>query len=275
MRLFLKILKGGFCLIFCYIMLFSLNFLFVFTDRFITETKNSEEFAVYPDGVEIEGTDRISRDELLIITGLDRRRSYFELSERRLELFIYANRWVRRCAVKKMFPNRIKILIEEYKPAMIINGSEKANSGKNAYSLWFADSDGLVFKKAYPREADGSLPFFYIDSETVEGADRRMRIKRAIAIVKEWKKGKPECRVNRIYYDILNHYSMDCEVGGKRVSRVYLGAVPNDDDLGSKRKIFFNTLHKLQKKKMYAGEFHFDGEGDHRRVVLGRLVYGR
>ncbi len=209
-----KIKKIGsfiFILFFTYLLLFAFSFALAKTDSFIRETKKSDEFSVYPKNVIIEGIEKISREEILLLAGLDRKKSYFDISEKKGEVFLYTNRWIKKCSVKKMFPNTIKILIEEYKPAMIVNSIERRNGHKELYSLWFADKDGLVFKKALPHETKNSLPFFYIDMKISEGENKKEKIKKAVDILAEWKNVNEICTVNRIYFDMVNNYTIDCE----------------------------------------------------------------
>lgn len=255
-----------------YYAVFGFSAVFVKTGELIAETKKRDDFLIYPKDIEMSGIDRISREEVLVLTGLDKKKYFFDISEEKLEIYIRNNRWIKNCTVKKILPNRIKILIEEYKPAIIINSVEGHNGNKTVYTLWFADREGQVFKKAFPQESSKDLPFFYIDRESVESAEQKNRIRTAVEISEEWKKGERACAIQSIFYDLAGGYNIDCEFPDKKKAKVMLGILAKPGELMEKSNSFYTTAEKLRSNGMWAGEFSFEKEGARERVVIGQVI---
>ncbi len=273
MRLFVKIASYTAVALTVWLSAALCNAAIVTVNRAVGSYLKSDEFVVRQDTVEISGNKELTRYEVLLLAGLDKKRSWFDLSERDMELFIRSNNWVKRCEVRKLLPNRVKILIEEYVPAIVLSGRETGAQDNAGNILWFADRDGTVFKKAFPGESSRDLPLLFIDDSDRVQQERREMIQRAIAIAETWREGREVCTLIGIYRDAVNGFSADCEFQGGKSSRIRLGHLASGAaDAKELGKSFFDAARKLQSRSMFAAEYSFDGEKQDRKVIVGQLV---
>lgn len=93
--------------------------------------------------ITVEGVSRLSREEVLRAAGIRPRVNVLEVDlEAALER-MQAMPWVRTAVVKRRFPDRISIRIEEREPAALLA----------AGGLWLVDVGGEVFKPVEPGES--------------------------------------------------------------------------------------------------------------------------
>ncbi|HSW59233.1 MAG TPA: FtsQ-type POTRA domain-containing protein, partial [bacterium] len=154
--------------------LYFLTFIFVafftLSAQALREWKQSEMVRVSDDHVEISGNNMLSRKEVILLSGLESGKSWFDLDERRMEAYLLSSGWVKRAFVTKLFPDSLKIVLEEFVPAIVVNSRRSGsspNEKKDVSTLWFADSEGIVFKRTFPGETTALLPFFHIDNDAI------------------------------------------------------------------------------------------------------------
>ncbi len=247
---------------------------FVHTERYAAQLRASDEFAVTPDKVAVEGIVQLARDEVLLLAGFDRRLSWFDVDEHRAELFIRSNGWIKECEVQTIFPDRVRIRIVEYEPAIVVNSRETSGErGEGLYSIWFADADGVIFKKAFPREGKSELPLFFIEQErSPEG--RTALVRQAIAIAGEWRRHTDLCALRSIGYDRYDGFSLECEFPKRRTARILLGEPGTGDEIIKRRGgIFRDAAARLRDKRLFAGEFQFDARRGGDALIAGQVVH--
>ncbi len=88
-------------------------------------------------GVEVRGTSRLSRAEVVRLMGLDHGASIFSVPSRRHERAIARNPWIEGAAVRRQFPDRLIVDVTERKAQAIVNLG----------ALSYVDRNGVVFKK--------------------------------------------------------------------------------------------------------------------------------
>ncbi len=248
---------------------------FVGLERLSAAIHDSDYFAVMPERVSIEGASRLCRSEILLLAGLDRRVSWFDINEHRIELFIRTNGWIKRCVVNAVFPNKVRIFIEEYEPAIVVYRREtRGEKGEALYAMWFADREGTVFKKTFPGEHRGDLPLFFVENDAIPGRQREI-VERAIEIADEWKKHRNLCVLRSVSYDAFEGFSLECEFPRRHRSAVLLGEVEGKNAVAQRSELFRRAADGLLAKRLFAGEYLFEGRGGDTTLVTGKLVQHR
>lgn len=272
----IKIISSVFYFSVLYILTFIYVAFFNLSAEALNEWKRSEFVAVFPEQVDITGENRLTEREILLISGLDQRRSWFDLDERKIESFLMSSGWVKKASAKKLFPDSVKIVVEEYLPFIVVNSrkkSDKDNIKKDLNTMWFADEEGIVFKKAFPGETDISLPVFHIDYESVSEKQREFKIKSAVQISKEWKKASSICSIRSIRYDISSGFTADCESEDSLMSVIHYGPSFSDEEIENMKEMFLKYSGKLSAEKKWAGEYIFEkAKKDNKiRVIVGKV----
>lgn len=99
----------------------------------------------------IDGLDRVTRDEVLARTGLDKPGNIFELQPAKLEKELKTHPWIRLATVKRKMLSTVSIKIEEQEPLAIVTIENLADIVINA--------QGAPFKEYEPDKDDlNSLP---------------------------------------------------------------------------------------------------------------------
>ncbi|WP_020588780.1 cell division protein FtsQ/DivIB [Desulfobacter curvatus] len=94
----------------------------------------------------IDGLDRVTRDEVLARTGLDKPGNIFELQPAMLEKKLNTHPWIRMATVKRQLLSTISIKIEEQEPLAIVTIENLADIVINA--------QGAPFKEYEPAKDD-------------------------------------------------------------------------------------------------------------------------
>jgi cell division septal protein FtsQ len=92
--------------------------------------------------IQVRGGDKISGNEIVTIAGLRQGMSIWKIELAGIEKKIASHPWVRRVSVRREFPSRIIIDVEERTPKAIVA----------VRKLYYVDSDGAVFKEVAPGE---------------------------------------------------------------------------------------------------------------------------
>ena len=272
-----KIGKIAYALLYAFL-IYTTTFLFIafFTifSGLVSDWKKSDMVKVIPEKIEINGTSKVEKSEVLLISGLDREQSWFEINERKIESYLMSNGWVKNATVKKIFPDSVKITILEYSPALIVNSRKKVvadGETKDMFTMWFADMEGIVFKKAFPGETDGSLPFFHIDYDSVSPELREEKIKTAVLITDSWKQCSGLCSMTSIRFDITNGFIADCEGSGSLRSAIHFGKVSDKAEIDEMSSSFINIASKLLNENKWAGEYTFERKDKKIRALIGKV----
>lgn len=94
----------------------------------------------------IDGLDRVTRDEVLVQTGLDKPGNIFDLQMDRIEKDLKTHPWIRTAKVKRKLLSTISIEIEEQEPLAIVTIENLADIVINA--------QGAPFKEYEPAKDD-------------------------------------------------------------------------------------------------------------------------
>jgi len=274
-----KIGKIAYTLLYAFL-IYTTTFLFIaffmICSDLISDWKKSDMVKVFPDKVEITGTSKVEKNEVLLISGLDQEKSWFEIDERKIESYLMSNGWIKNATVKKIFPDSVSVTIVEYKPALIVNSRKKSEINgeeKDMFTMWFADSEGIVFKKAFPGETDGSLSFFHIDYDSVGPELREEKIKTAVSITDSWKQCSGICSIKSIKFDVTGGFIADCEGAGSLRSAINFGKVLDIAEIDEMKNLFMNIASKFLNENKWAGEYIFEKtEKDKKiRVIVGKV----
>jgi cell division septal protein FtsQ len=92
--------------------------------------------------IQVRGADKVNGDEVIAMAGLRRGMSIWSIDLAAIENRIGRHPWVRRVFVRREFPRRIIIDVQERTPKAIVA----------LRKLYYVDSDGVVFKEVGPGE---------------------------------------------------------------------------------------------------------------------------
>ena len=92
--------------------------------------------------IQVHGADKVRGDEVVAMAGLRRGMSIWSIDLAHIEKKIGRHPWVRRVFVRREFPRRVIIDVEERTPKAIIA----------LRRLYYVDSDGVIFKEVGPGE---------------------------------------------------------------------------------------------------------------------------
>ncbi|MBP5406527.1 FtsQ-type POTRA domain-containing protein [bacterium] len=279
MKKFLNILSGFAFLLATYVFVSVFAAVFCFAGDAFETFKNSNTMLVVPENVEITGNDRMTREDILLTTGLDRKVSFFDVDEKKIELNLTTCGWVKKAFAEKFFPNSVKITVEEFKPMMIVNSRKKSpDSDKDVFTMWFSDSDGILFKRALPNETDSSIPVFFLNYPSQEGDKKRSeRIKKAIFIAEKWNNVSSLCKLETMTYEVLAGYSIECAGKNGLKTVVHLKEDFSDDEWVAIMENVSDVAVSLLDENKWAGEYEIDrrdGTLDGRKyeIIYGKLV---
>jgi cell division protein FtsQ len=115
--------------------------------------------------IQVRGADKVSGNEIVTIAGLRQGMSIWKVELDHIEKKIAKHPWVRRVLVRREFPSRVIIDVEERAPKAIVA----------VRKLYYVDSDGAVFKEVAPGE-DVKFPLLTgLRVEDVMAADPAVR----------------------------------------------------------------------------------------------------
>jgi cell division protein FtsQ len=148
-------------------------------DRF--RVPEAEEFAGQSPNLVVEGIHYASPSQIRHVFASDFGRSLYlvPLQARRQQLL--AIDWVEEATVSKIWPNTLKVQIRERAPVAFIHLRPNRRDGMSQFAL--IDKDGFILR---PRAAAKfTLPVMTGLRETEPLADRRARVRRALAMLRE------------------------------------------------------------------------------------------
>jgi cell division protein FtsQ len=115
--------------------------------------------------IQVRGAEKVSGDEVIAMAGLRRGMSIWNIDLASIEKKIARHPWVRQVFVRREFPRRVIIDVEERKPKAIIA----------LRKLYYVDSDGVLFKEVGPGENVNFPLLTGLRPEQLSAADPSMR----------------------------------------------------------------------------------------------------
>jgi len=92
--------------------------------------------------VEVEGCRRIARETILSLTNMEGMPNLFTVSLRKVAEPLESHPWIEHVGVRKVFPNKILVQIEERKPIAILQLED----------LYYIDTKGVIFSPVGDRD---------------------------------------------------------------------------------------------------------------------------
>jgi cell division septal protein FtsQ len=92
--------------------------------------------------VEIEGVRKISKETLLSLISIERMPNLFTVRLKEVASQVESHPWIDHVKVRKVFPNKILIQVEERKPIAILQLEE----------LYYIDTEGVIFSRVGDRD---------------------------------------------------------------------------------------------------------------------------
>lgn len=92
--------------------------------------------------IHIEGLNKVSQEDILSVAGIKGKEYYFSLDERLIEKELEAFSWVKRSKIEKIFPNTLKIKIEEREPIFLHVSNHLREKGSTPFLI---DEEGVIF----------------------------------------------------------------------------------------------------------------------------------
>jgi cell division protein FtsQ len=115
--------------------------------------------------IQVRGGDKVGGNEIISITGLRHGMNLWNIEPAKIEKKVSKHPWVRRVLVRREFPGRIVIEVEERKPKAIVA------VGK----LYYVDADGVLFKEVALGESVRFPMLTGIRSEELGSSDPALR----------------------------------------------------------------------------------------------------
>jgi cell division protein FtsQ len=115
--------------------------------------------------IQVRGGDKVSGNEIVTIAGLHQGMSIWKVDLPAIEKKVGKHPWVRRVLVRREFPHRIIIDVEERVPRAIVA----------LRKLYYVDTDGVVFKEVDPNENVKYPLLTGLRAEEVSGSNPAMR----------------------------------------------------------------------------------------------------
>jgi len=131
------------------------------------------------DGVEVEGNQRITRAEVLMMSGVDVRTNIIAFDTIQAAAAIEKHPWVSRARVYRDLPNRLRIKIEERKPIALLSRDD---------GLYYVDRAGAVFAQA---GGGDDLDYPLITGIKNEGRAAAGLLDRALAMISTIRRNDP------------------------------------------------------------------------------------
>jgi cell division septal protein FtsQ len=93
--------------------------------------------------VEVRGTERITRAQVMKLMDISRNPSIFDVRVRGIENTLSENPWVESALARRKFPDRLIVDVTERTPRAIVNLND----------LYYVDKEGIVFKRVSPGDS--------------------------------------------------------------------------------------------------------------------------
>jgi cell division protein FtsQ len=129
----------------------------------------------------VEGVHYASPSQIHHVFASDLGRSLYllPLNDRRKQLM--AIDWVEEASVSKIWPNKIIVHLKERRPVAFVRLTASRRNGPSQFAL--IDREGVILRPRVPEKF--TLPVITGIRETDEQLDRRMRVRKALAMLKD------------------------------------------------------------------------------------------
>lgn len=133
--------------------------------------------------VEVEGSRKLSRETLLSLTVMEGMPNLFSVDLKKVVKRLESHPWIEQVSVRKVFPNKILIQVEERKPMAIIQLGE----------LYYIDTQGEIFSPVGDRD-EYNYPYLtgltrpFLEKEPVEAKRMIMKALELLKIVEQEKR---------------------------------------------------------------------------------------
>jgi cell division protein FtsQ len=126
--------------------------------------------------VRIKGINRLSQNEILTITELDRDQNILSLDIKTMNTKLGQHPWIQKSTIKRTFPDGILISVQERKPIAVIH------LGK----FYYVDERAVIFDQAKGRDLAAHPILTGIGREDLEKGDKKARLllKKALQLLK-------------------------------------------------------------------------------------------
>lgn len=145
--------------------------------------------------IRIEGNKRVSTNEILAITELEREPNILSLDIKALNRRLGEHPWIEKSIMKRVFPDGIHIVIQERNPLAVIH-LEK---------LYYIDEKGVIFHRATGREKAAYPILTGIRREDLERREKKagMLLQKALQLLELTRHGKilPYGSISQIHVD--------------------------------------------------------------------------
>ncbi|MFT3921276.1 MAG: FtsQ-type POTRA domain-containing protein [Myxococcales bacterium] len=212
---------------------------------------NSPAFAI--ETIEIEGTSRVERAELLEAAGIDLGKNVFALSPEAVRTRLLAHPWLSEVSVTRKLPGRFDIKVREREPVALLlveacapeQGQSEDPLCDEPSSLYLVSEQGHVFKRL-----EGEDP---VDLPVITGADRKRFgaepefqqgvLLEAVALLSAYRSAGLAQRLPIGEVHIENNDALSVYVG-EELTLVRLGHSPFDQKLRRMKKVFDRLEHE-------------------------------
>jgi len=145
--------------------------------------------------VEIEGNRRVPTDEILAIAEVEDKPNILSLDIKALNRRLEGHPWIEGSTIKRIFPDGIRIVIQERKPMALIHLGR----------LYYVDVNGEIFHEASGRERAAYPIVTGIRREDVENKERKayMLLQKALQLLKMTQGNKilPYRSISQVHLD--------------------------------------------------------------------------
>jgi cell division protein FtsQ len=211
-------------------------------DRF--RLAESQEFAGQSPSLIVEGIHYASPSQIRHVFAPDLGRSLYlvPIGTRRKELL--AIDWVEQAAVSRVWPNTLKVKIDERKPVAFIHLPPRRKDGLTEFAL--IDKDGYILR---PRAAARfTLPVINGIRETEEREDRQARVRRVVSMLESL--GPLASHISEVDAADPNNLVVAQHMDD-RVLSLMLG----DENYSSRMKNFLGNYNEIKAKRPEATNF--------------------
>ena len=200
--------------------------------------------------IHISGTFRATLNSLRQMSGLRKGQNLFLIDPRTIALAIEAHPWVNRASVRRQFPDRVHIDVEELEPVAFVS----------LESLYYVQSDARVIKRYSPSEPLDLPVITGLDRLAFEQGDQYVRELLGIALdfLSKWKEifGEQEPLPSEVHVGPLGLISYTETQHNRRVT---IGRPPWESSLRKLRDFYAAAPKHLKKSQVFVGRKRWAG----------------
>ena len=227
-----------------------LSFLVFFGHQVYAHLLGNPSFRVRE--VEVQGCDKIAKESLLSLASIEGMPNLFTVRVKEVGKRLESHPWIESVGVRKVFPNRIMIDVQERKPVAIIQLED----------LYYIDAKGVIFARVGDRDRYNYPIVTGLNREALdrEPEETKQSITQAmeLLLMAEKERIAPLEEISEIHLEKIFGIQCFTKAGGVRVDMGW-------DDFGEKLKRVSMVWTDLQKRKISAVSINCS---DPNRVVV-------